>query len=120
LENCQNQNEYPKLAMEQVIDLVIAGKSAESLGERTLRDYRKDWKYIVTDLEKNYEIETMDKLSPLIFRNDINYLKYDVSKYDGHKYIQSEQGIGLSDTTINIRFRVYRAMFNFFQREDLI
>lgn len=115
-----NQKEYPKLTMEQVIDLVIAGKSAEGLRERTLRDYRKDWEYLVTGLGKNYEIETVDELSPQIFRDDINYLKYDAPKYDGHKYIQSEQGIGLSDTTINIRLRVYRAMFNFLQREDLI
>lgn len=47
-----NQKEYPKLTMEQTIDLVIAGKSAEGLRERTLRDYRKDWKYFVTWLER--------------------------------------------------------------------
>ncbi|WP_197089420.1 tyrosine-type recombinase/integrase [Rossellomorea marisflavi] len=115
-----NQKEYPKLTMEQVIDLVIAGKGAEGLRERTLRDCRKDWEYFVTGLEKNYEIETVDELSPQIFRDDINYLKYDAPKYDGHKYIQSGQGIGLSDTTINIRLIMYRAMFNFLQREDLI
>ncbi|MEH6946583.1 hypothetical protein V7068_05820 [Bacillus sp. JJ634] len=58
----------------------------------------------------------MDELSPQIFRDYINYLKYDAPKYDGHKYIQSDQGLGLSDTTINIRLRVYRAMFNFLDR----
>ncbi|MFD1445776.1 tyrosine-type recombinase/integrase [Oceanobacillus profundus] len=115
-----NQKEYPKLTMEQAIDLVIAGKSAEGLRERTLRDYRNDWKYFVTWLEKNYEIETVDELSPQIFRDYISYLKYDALKYDGHKFIKTEQGIGLSDTTINIRLRVYRAMFNYLEREDLI
>nr|WP_308315308.1 tyrosine-type recombinase/integrase [Bacillus sp. UMB0893] len=115
-----NQKDYPKLTMEQAIDLVIAGKSAEGLRERTLKDYRKDWKYFVTWLQKTYEIETVDELSPLIFRDYINYLKYDTPKYDGHKFIKSEQGIGLSETTINIRLRVYRAMFNFLEREDLI
>lgn len=39
-----NQKEYPKLTTEQV----IAGKSAEGLRERTLKDYRKDWSYFVT------------------------------------------------------------------------
>ena len=115
-----NQKEYPKLTTEQAIDLVIAGKSAEGLRERTLKDYRKDWSYFVTWLQKNYEIETVDELSPQIFRDYINYLKYDAPKYDGHKFIKSEQGIGLSDTTINIRLRVYRAMFNYLEREDLI
>ncbi|ASF29969.1 MULTISPECIES: tyrosine-type recombinase/integrase [Bacillus amyloliquefaciens group] len=115
-----NQKEYPKLTMDQAIDLVIAGKSAEGLRKRTLRDYRRDWRYFVAWLHKNYEIESVDELSPQVFRYYINYLKYDAPKYDGHKYIQSEQGIGLSDTTINIRLRVYRAMFNYLEREDLI
>ena len=43
-----NQKEYPKLTTEQVIDQVMAGKSAEGLRERTLKDYRKDWSYFVT------------------------------------------------------------------------
>jgi site-specific recombinase XerD len=103
-----NQKEYPTITMEQAIDLVIAGKSAEGLRERTLRDYRKDWGYFVSWLQKNYEIETVDELTPQIFRDYINYLKYDAPKYDGHKFIQSDQGIGLSETTINIRLRVYR------------
>ncbi|MGY4788494.1 tyrosine-type recombinase/integrase [Bacillus sp. OHL2] len=115
-----NQKEYPKIIMEQAIDLVISGKSAEGLRERTLRDYKKDWGYFVNWLQKNYEIETIDELSPQVFRDYINYLKYDAPRYDGHKYIRNDQGIGLSETTINIRLRVYRAMFNFLEREDFI
>jgi integrase/recombinase XerD len=42
-----NQREYLKLTMEQAIDLVVAGKSAEGLRERTLKVYRKDWRYFV-------------------------------------------------------------------------
>lgn len=95
-----NQKEYPKLTLEQAIDLVIAGNSAEGLRERILKDYRKDWRYFVTWLEKNYEIETVDELSPQIFRDYINYLKYDVLKYEGHKLIKSEQGIGIVELQV--------------------
>lgn len=105
------QKEFPKINFEQAIDLVIAGKSAEGLRPRTLRDYKKDWGYFVNWLTENYEIEYIDELTPQIFRDYINYLKYDAKKYEGHKFIKEEQGIGLSDTTINIRLRVYRAMF---------
>ncbi len=108
------------MTMERAIDLVIVGKSAEGLRERTSRDYRNDWKYLVKWLLNNYEIEFVDELSLQVFRDYINYLKYDAPKYDGHKFIKSEQGIGLSDTTINIRLRVYSAMFNYLEREDLI
>lgn len=115
-----NQKSYPKITFEQAIDLVISGKSAEGLRERTLVGYQKDWGYFVQWLKENYEIETVDELSPQIFRDYINYLKYDAPKYNGHKYIKGDKGIGLSDTTINIRLRVYRAMFNFLEREELI
>jgi integrase/recombinase XerD len=116
-----NQKDYPRLTLEQAIDLVIAGKSAEGLREKTLRDYKKTWGYFVKWLEIHYEIETIDELTPQIFRDYINFLKYDAVKYDGHKFIKSEgQGVGLSDTTINIRLRVYRAMFNHLEREDMI
>lgn len=114
------EKDYPKVDFEQAIDLVISGKSAEGLRPRTLRDYKKDWRYFVKWLADNYEIEYIDELTPQIFRDYINYLKYDAKKYEGHKFIKEEQGIGLSDTTINIRLRVYRAMFNFLEREGLI
>lgn len=114
------EKEFPRIDFEQAIDLVVAGKSAEGLRPRTLRDYKKDWGYFVKWLTENYEIEYIDELTPQIFRDYINYLKHDAKKYEGHKYITEEQGIGLSDTTINIRLRVYRAMFNFLEREGLI
>ncbi|MGP7816309.1 hypothetical protein [Niallia sp. 01092] len=37
-----NQKEYPKLRMEQATGLVMAGKSAEGLRERTLKDYKTE------------------------------------------------------------------------------
>lgn len=60
--------------MEQAIDLVVAGKKAEGLRERTLKDYRKDWGYFVKSLEKNYDIQTVNE--------------NDAVKYEGHKYIK--------------------------------
>ncbi|KOO47747.1 tyrosine-type recombinase/integrase [Viridibacillus arvi] len=116
----ENLKEYPELTFEQAIDLVIAGKKAEGLRERTLKDYEKNWRYFVDWLQQNYEITTVDELSPQIFRDYINYLKYDAIKYEGHKFIKTEQGIGLTDTSINIRLRVYRAMFNYLEVEEFI
>ncbi|WP_175990475.1 tyrosine-type recombinase/integrase [Bacillus sp. Marseille-Q1617] len=116
-----NQKEYPQLTLEQAVDLVISGKMAEGLRERTLRDYQKDWNYFRKWLNEHYEVEYIDDLTPQHFRDYINYMKYDAKKYDGHKYINSdEQGVGLSETTINIRLRVYKAIFNYLDREDLI
>ncbi|WP_249038320.1 site-specific integrase, partial [Lysinibacillus varians] len=77
-------------------------KNAKGLRPRTLKDYRKDWSYFVKWLEQTYGIETVDELAPQIFRDYINHLKYDAKKYEGHKFIKEEQGLGLADTTINI------------------
>lgn len=56
-----NQKEYPEITIEQAIDLVISGKSAEGLRERTLRDYRKDWGYFVTWLQNSFCIKSIDE-----------------------------------------------------------
>jgi integrase/recombinase XerD len=117
-----SQKQYPKLTFQQALDLVIAGKRVEGLRERTLQDYIKTWRYFTNWLKKNYEeIQTIDQLTTEIFRNYINYMKYDAKRYDGHKFIDAEkQDIGLSDTTINIRLRVFRAFFNYLEKEELI
>jgi integrase/recombinase XerD len=116
-----NRKEYPKLTLDQAIDFVISGKKAEGLRDRTLRDYTNMWRYFTDWLEENYEVETVNELSTDVFRNYINYLRYDAKRYDGHKYIDAEkQGVGLKDASINIRIRTYRAIFNHLEREGLI
>lgn len=115
-----NNKTYPSLTFDQAVNLVVSGKTAEGIRERTLRDYRKDWGYFVKWLNQNYEIKTVDELTPQIFRDYINYLKYDAVRYEGHKYIKKTDSVGLSDTTINIRLRVYKAIFNYLDREELI
>jgi len=114
------EKEYPKINFEQAIDLVVSAKSAEGVRPRTLKDYKNNWGYLVKWLVKNYEIETVDELTPQIFRDYINYLKYDAVRYEGHIYIKKIGGVGLADTTINIRLRVYKAMLNHLEREELI
>lgn len=116
------QKQYPKLTLKQALDMAVAGKKAEGLRERTLRDYVKMWGYFTDWIDENYEdINTVDELSPEVFRNYINYLKYDAKRYNGHKYINADkQEVGLKETTINIRIRTYRALLNHLEREELI
>lgn len=80
-----NQKDYPILTFEQALDIVLAGKRAEGVRERTLRDYSKDWSYFVKWLNRHYEVETVDELDVQIFRDYINYLQYD--RNDRVKYV---------------------------------
>lgn len=117
----QDTKNFPQLTFEQAIDIVVSGKRAEGVRDRTVRDYTKMWGYFIDWLNDNYEVKNFDELNAEVFRNYINYMKYDKRKYDGHKYIDAnKQEIGLSDTTININLRTLRAIFNYLQREELI
>lgn len=116
-----SDKEYVRITLEHALDLVVQVKKAEGLRERTLRDYEKDYNYFLRWLRENHpDIEYVDELSPNIFRDHVNWMKYDAVKYAGHKYIKTEQPVGLADTTINIRLRVLRAIFNQLERDDLI
>ncbi|MEB8674213.1 integrase [Bacillus thuringiensis] len=112
---------YPKITLQQALDIAIAGKKAEGLRERTLTDYMKMWGYFIDWLAENYsDIEYVNELTADIFRNYINYLQYDAIRYDGHKFITNREERGLKETTINIRLRTYRSMLNYLEREELI
>lgn len=95
--------------------MVIAAKRAEELRDRTLKDYEKQFGYFLKWLRDNYEIQYVYELTPSHFRDHINFMRY-----DGHKFITGEQRIGLSDTTVNIRVRTLKAIFNHLAREELI
>lgn len=113
---------YPELTLEQALDMVVSAKRAEGLRDRTLKDYAKDYGYFLKWLREHHpNIEYVHELSPSIFRDHINWMKYDAKRYAGHKYNgHRDHGVGLSDTTINIRLRVLKAIFNQLERDNLI
>ncbi|MED1802929.1 tyrosine-type recombinase/integrase [Brevibacillus porteri] len=111
---------YPRLTFDQAFDLVVSAKCAEGVRERTLTGYSNHWKQFTKWLRDNYDVEYVDELTSDHFRDHVNYMRYDAKRYDGHKFITSEQRIGLSDTTVNIRLRTLKAVFNHLSREELI
>lgn len=114
--------EYPELTLEQAFSFVISVKRAEGVRERTLEDYEKHFGYFTKWLAKHHaEIKYVHELSTAIFRDHIAWMKYDAKRYDGHKHINAKDyGTGLSDTTINIRIRTLKAIFNQLERDGLI
>lgn len=113
---------YPEIELYQALDMVVSVKRAEGLRSRTLRDYAKDFGYFMKWLNKYHpDVKHVHELSPSIFRDHINWMKYDAKRYEGHKYSgHRDHGTGLSDTTINIRLRVLKAIFNQLERDNLI
>lgn len=114
--------EYPNLTFEQGLDLVISVKKSEGLRERTLSDYKKHYRYFLEWLnEAHPDVVYIHEITTQILRDHISYMKYDRVRYEGHKFISSEkQTVGLSDTTVNIRLRTIKAIFNQLYRDELI
>lgn len=113
--------DYPRLTLDQALDIVVSGKRVEGVRDRTIKDYVKMFGYFRTWLDDNYEVEYFDEITTDTIRNYINYCKYDKPKYSGHKYIDSDkQGVGLSDTTININLRCLKSLWNHLDREGML
>lgn len=64
-----NTKPYPKLTLQQALAIVISGKTAEDVRERTLRDYVKIWGYFIDWLAEHYEVECISELTAEMFRN---------------------------------------------------
>ncbi|MCQ4363028.1 tyrosine-type recombinase/integrase [Mycobacterium gordonae] len=113
---------YPDIPLDQALDLVINAKRAEGLRDRTLLDYVKHYGYFTKWLRSAHpEVTYVGDITVAMLRDHISYMKYDHTRYEGHANISSEgQRIGLTDTTINIRLRTLKAIFNQMERDELI
>lgn len=116
------RREYPELTLQQALDIVVGTKRTEGVRERTLKDYEKDYGYFVKWLaEFHPDVVFVHDLTTGMFRDHVAWMKFDKRKYDDHKYNNKrDHGTGLSDTTINIRLRVLKAVFNQLERDELI
>lgn len=114
--------ELPRITLEQGLDFAVAAKKAEGLRERTLTDYAKHYRYFTDWLRESHpDVEYVDDITTQMVRDHISYMRYDRTRYEGHKFISThEQRIGLSDTTVNIRLRTLKAIFNQLERDELI
>ncbi|WP_429312135.1 tyrosine-type recombinase/integrase [Paenibacillus mucilaginosus] len=118
----ESQREFPRLTFEQALDFVISAKKAEGIRDRTAKDYEKHYGYFLKWLTASYpDILFVNEVTTAIVRDHINYMRYDAVRYDGHTNIPTKnQRVGLSDTTVNIRIRTLKAIFNQLQRDELI
>lgn len=120
--SARTAREYPQITLNQAIDFVLNAKKVEGLRERSLLDYEKHYRYFVTWLnEAHSDIAYVGDITTDIIRDHVSYMKYDKVRYSGHKFIPAEkQRVGLSDTTVNIRLRTLKAIFNQLERDELI
>ncbi|SDT19518.1 integrase/recombinase XerD [Paenibacillaceae bacterium GAS479] len=111
---------YPDLTFEQAISLVLSAKLAEGLRDRTLKDYAKHFGYFTNWLNEYYpDLTSIGDITTPIIRDHVAYMKHDQPRYLSHGFIEPKS-VGLSDTTVNIRLRTLKAIFNQLERDELI
>lgn len=116
------KRELPNITFDRATDIVISGKIAEGLRERTIIDYKKIVRYFTEWLTQKYEdMEYVNDVTIEHFRAYIHYLRYERRRYEGHTNIDAtKQPVGLSETTVNIAIRTLTAYFNYLYAEGFI
>ncbi|MFT9848986.1 tyrosine-type recombinase/integrase [Aneurinibacillus sp. REN35] len=109
------------MELQQAFDYFISAKIGEGIRNRTREDYSNTWRYFTNWLKENgYLVKHIHEVTTEVCRKYINYLTVEAPRFKGHKYIQNDQGTGLSAATINMRIRALKAIFNFWLREGFI
>lgn len=109
------------MALEPAFHYFITAKVGEGIRDRTRDDYSNTWRYFTGWLaEENYDVTYVHEITTEICRNYIHYVTVEAPRYKGHKYIQTDQGKGLSAATINMRIRALKVAFNFWYREGFV
>ncbi|KAA6450524.1 tyrosine-type recombinase/integrase [Bacillus swezeyi] len=109
------------MELDPAFNYFMSAKIGEGIRKRTQTDYSNTWRYFTDWLyEENYNVKYVHEISTEICRNYILYLTVEAPRFKGHKYIQTDQGKGLSTATINMRIRALKVAFNFWYKEGFV
>jgi integrase/recombinase XerD len=95
--------------LDDLFNTFMRAKELEGLRERTLKDYRTNFKYFTGFLTKKYQqMEYAEEISTDTIRDYVYYVSREKKLWDDHiqasvRYKTDKKG--LSPTTVNIRLR---------------
>ncbi|TCP53387.1 integrase-like protein [Tumebacillus sp. BK434] len=109
------------VSLEQAMDQFLQAKQAERAAQRTIRDYKTHFRYLLSWLKKNHPLATLPTITVNMLREYVNWMTSGKELYDDHPQKRKKKGIvGLSPMTVNVRIRTMRAFFNWCEREGLV
>jgi integrase/recombinase XerD len=105
--------------LDDAFELYYNVKKSEGMRDRTLADYRTHWRYFREWLDPLYPKVTLRQVTQTIMRQFVVYMTDGHTKYDGvlNRVIE---GARLSPTTVGIRMKTLKTMFNFWSKESMI
>ncbi|WP_286884060.1 tyrosine-type recombinase/integrase [Aneurinibacillus sp. UBA3580] len=105
-----------RYTLDDALDIFVRAKEAEGMRPRTLADYRRHMEFFKRYLPS--DITYIDEITPSLIRDYITYLRKEHRAYEGVEGREKTEK-GLSITTINIRLRTMKTMFNFWHNEGM-
>ncbi|TVY07053.1 tyrosine-type recombinase/integrase [Paenibacillus cremeus] len=94
-------------------------KKAEGMRDRTLADYKAHWRYFREWIDSTEPGIKLREITQSTLRDYVIYMSSGRTKYDGVDNRKLD-GETLSPTTVAIRLRTLRTMFNFWAGEQMI
>ncbi|MED1092076.1 tyrosine-type recombinase/integrase [Bacillus paramycoides] len=96
-------------------------KVAEGRAERTLHQYKENFRYFTYFLDYKGLSRNIDIITTDVIRNYVVFMKNEKIQFEDHNYKPNDcKQLGLSPSTINTRLKTLRVMFRFFVDEELI
>jgi integrase/recombinase XerD len=96
-------------------------KVAEGRAERTLHQYKENFRYFTYFLDYKALSRNMNTITIDLIRNYVVFMKNEKVQFEDHAYKPSDsKSVGLSPSTINTRLKILRVMFRFLVEDGLI
>ncbi|GMA60379.1 tyrosine-type recombinase/integrase [Alicyclobacillus fastidiosus] len=102
---------------EQAMQEFLTAKISERSSDRTIKDYRRHFRYLMNWLDSKHPGIKLTQITPAILREYVTWMSTEKEKYDDHPRRIKRSIIGLSPVTVNVRIRTMKAFFNWCERE---
>ena len=108
------------VTLKEGLEIFITAKQSEGLRIRTIEDYRNFFRFFTEYLAQYFpQITLIQEITTNHIRDFISYMRTEWVHFKGLPG-RDQNKKGLSETTINIRLRSLRAIFNFWYKEGYI
>lgn len=105
--------------LDNAFELFYNVKRAEGMRDRTLADYKTHWRYFREWVDARYPDIKLREVTQSVLREYVMYMANGRTKYEGVDN-RVLAGVTLSPSTVSIRLRTLRTMFNFWSRERML
>ncbi|MES5921922.1 phage integrase SAM-like domain-containing protein [Bacillus cereus group sp. RP37] len=107
--------------IDDLFETFYHAKVAEGRAERTLHQYKENFRYFTHFLDSKGLSRNIDTITTDVIQNYVVFMKNEKIQFEDHNYkLDDCKTVGLSPSTINTRLKTLRVMFRFLVDEELI